>query len=121
MASILYVEDEPIVMLGLTMSLEDAGHDVTTVSNGRRALALIEGGLRTDLVITDYMMPVMDGPALILALRARPEFRRVPILLVSAVPESELPDGIDYDAYLAKPFLDRMVLESVNALLRGRG
>jgi CheY-like chemotaxis protein len=118
MASILYVEDEPVVMAGLTMSLEDAGHQVTTVSNGRRALTLIDGGLRPDLVITDYMMPVMDGPALIRALRARPEFRRVPILLVSAVPEDQFSDDIGYDAYLAKPFLDRKVLERVNALLQ---
>lgn len=120
MASILYVEDEPVVMAGLTMSLEDAGHQVTAAANGRRALALIDGGLRPDLVITDYMMPVMDGPALIRALRARPDFRRVPILLVSAVPEDQFADAIDYDAYLAKPFLDRMVLESVNALLQER-
>ena len=61
MARILVVEDEDNQRLLYRRELEDEGYDVVEASGGRQAIALIEKGLRPDLVILDISMPDMDG------------------------------------------------------------
>jgi CheY-like chemotaxis protein len=70
MASILVVDDEPLLRQNLSKFLAVLGHDVLVAGNGREALAVIERS-SVDLVITDVNMPDMDGLELLNALRGR--------------------------------------------------
>ena len=68
---ILAVDDEPTVLEALADTLAEDGHSVVTAGSGREALALLDGGARVDLVITDLGMPGMTGWELARALRTR--------------------------------------------------
>ncbi len=60
---------------------------------------------RPDLVISDLMMPVVDGAAFLRAIRDNAEFSHVPFALMCALPEVTIADRISgYDAFLRKPF-----------------
>jgi CheY-like chemotaxis protein len=88
---VLCVDDEPDLLYLFTLVLTNAGHEVVQATNGEEALARIaEVGL-PDIVVTDLMMPVMDGLALIEHLRADPSFERIPILLVTATLDARAP------------------------------
>ena len=104
MKTILLVEDEFGIAGVLTLLLEDEGYRVFAAANGRQALERLEEA-QPDLVVTDFMMPLMDGAALGAALRADPMYRDTPIILMSAVPEASLRQHFDdYTAFLRKPF-----------------
>lgn len=94
-----------------------AGHEVTEAGNGAAALASVHKSA-PDLVVTDIMMPVLDGVELIRALRADPATAEIPILSVSG--DWEL--AVDADAVLAKPYRSAELLAVVEGLLQeGRG
>jgi DNA-binding response OmpR family regulator len=92
---------------------------VTTAANGAIALQLAREE-RFDLVISDIMMPVMDGPTLVAALRALPGGDTLPVLFASA--RGELQDRVDglgqADDYLPKPFQAPELVARAVALLR---
>jgi CheY-like chemotaxis protein len=121
-ATILVVDDEFGIGELLEALLQDDGHRVLTAMNGRHALDQIAEA-RPDLVISDLMMPVMDGAALLRALRDHPELRDVPFLLMCALPESSIADRIEgYDGFVRKPFKLADLSRRVADLLRdGRG
>src|SRR4051812_46953331 len=62
------------------MTLADAGYQVITAANGRQALASL-AETRPDVIVTDMMMPVLDGPGLLAALAADPAHRDIPVIL----------------------------------------
>jgi CheY-like chemotaxis protein len=116
MATILLVEDEMIIALGTSMILEDEGHTVLLAPDGKAGLAkALEAN--PDLIITDYMMPRMDGLAMIRELRAKGV--TVPIVLSTSVPQSNIEAGPDrsFDTYLGKPYRDAGLIEAVRKLL----
>ena len=79
-ARLLIAEDDTLLSATLAEFLRDEGHDVTLVPDGAAALAAAEG-LDFDVLLTDLRMPVMDGMALIRALRQdRPG---LPVLVIS--------------------------------------
>jgi CheY-like chemotaxis protein len=84
---VLVVDDDPLVVAGTAMMLEDLGHHATTAQTAAEALDLLAQGVAVDLVLTDYAMPGMNG--LDLALRLRREW---PLLRVAlATGYAELP------------------------------
>jgi CheY-like chemotaxis protein len=104
MATILVVDDEFGIGELLVALLEDDGHRVLTAMNGRHALERM-AEFKPDLVISDLMMPLMDGGTLLRAMRDHPELNRVPFALMCALPEPSIADRISgYDAFLRKPF-----------------
>ena len=110
MATILVVEDEPPIRELLTELLLDEGYDVLSAPDGIAALEILAGRL-PDLLITDAMMPGLDGSGLVRRMRADPRTAAVPVLLISAVPR---PASVDLDGvgFLPKPFdLDRLLRE----------
>jgi len=112
MLRVLLVEDEPDVALVAATVLEDAGYHVTVASDGHEGLdiALQE---QPELVVSDFMMPRLNGLEMIERLR-QAGFHR-PIILTTAIPEDHLPHQPGYDAYLAKPYGTRQLLALVAA------
>jgi CheY-like chemotaxis protein len=83
-ALILVVDDEFSVAEVLQSALADAGHEVLTAVNGRQGLELL-GKRRPDLVLLDFMMPIMDGPAMLKAKKADPACRKIPAVVMSSL------------------------------------
>ena len=74
--SVLLVDDEELVRTATAEMIRDLGHDVEEAASGAEALALLDAGLRSMSVVTDYMMPGMDGGALARQHRANPSGAR---------------------------------------------
>ncbi len=115
MARLLIVDDDPSIRFILRLILEGAGHQVSAAPNGAAALALLKD-TALDLVVTDLMMPVMDGRELIERLRSDPDTALLPILVLSGNPHAR-DTASKADAVLAKPFPAARLLESVTMLL----
>ena len=98
--------------------LEGAGHEVLEAPHGAAALEYLEGDL-PDLVVTDLMMPVMDGLELVTRMRSDQRLALLPILVVSGIPDA-VGVGGGADAVLAKPFIQAELLASVIEVLRVR-
>ena len=99
---ILVVEDEPSIAALLRLALESVGHTVTLAGDGREALGRLAAA-PPDLVLSDVMMPFLDGWGLAAAMRADPALRDIPLIMMSAV--HTLPDGAAHHAaFLPKPF-----------------
>lgn len=120
MANILVVDDEFGVAEVLEAILEDDGHTVRCALNGRQALDRIADE-RPDLVLLDFMMPLMDGPTTLLHIQAEPKMAGVPVVMMSSLEEASIRAQCEgYVAFLRKPFramrvsdLVAMALESV--------
>jgi CheY-like chemotaxis protein len=114
MLRILLVEDDPDVAAVTSGMLEYGGYHVTTASNGRYGLDLILQE-PPQLVITDFMMPMMSGLEMIE--RAREAGYAGPIILCSAVPESLFPPHhARYDLFLQKPYGASTLLNALENL-----
>jgi CheY-like chemotaxis protein len=108
MALILVVEDEGQIANLVCEVCEDEGYTVQLATNGQEALTLLERG-PPDLVLSDVMMPVLDGRDLCRMLHAHPIYHTIPIILMSAG-RAALVQDVPHTAFLAKPFsVDRLV------------
>ncbi len=119
-ANILIVEDEEALTLLLRYNLETQGYEVETIARGDEADTRLKEG-SPDLVILDWMLPGLSGIELCRRLRARPETRQLPIIMLTARgEESERVRGLatGADDYIVKPFSVPELLARVNALLR---
>ncbi len=81
---VLIVDDDPAIRYGLGTLLREQGFDVHAAEHGEAALELLASGLRPGVVLLDLMMPVMDGYAFLTAMRARSDWRRIPVIVISA-------------------------------------
>lgn len=116
--SILVVDDEAVTVDVLTAVLADAGLRVIGAANGREALAKLERA-EPDLVLLDYMMPVLDGSETLKAIRQLDGSSKVPIVMMSGIPESMVKrKSRGYDAFLRKPFSLDELMSAVNRLLQ---
>ncbi len=119
MAHILVVDDEPPLRRAIALALERAGHSVVRCENGKKAVEYLPHD-EADLLITDIMMPEMDGVETMRAVRRlKPD---LPILAMSGA----LPDPADYlglarffgaTALLVKPFRPAELVEIAERLL----
>jgi CheY-like chemotaxis protein len=104
MAVVLVVDDEFGIAKLLHDALVDEGHRVLLATNGRQALEKATVEL-PDLVITDFMMPVMDGASLVHTFAADPVLRKVPIAIMSSLPEATVAERCSgYSFFIPKPF-----------------
>ena len=113
MPRILVVDDEPDQRFLLRRIFERAGHQVADACDGAAALKAVRD-LLPDLVVTDIMMPVMDGLELIRRLRGEPATAGIPVLAASG--DSYLADGAD--AIVVKPYDWQHLLTVADALLK---
>src|SRR3979409_1523557 len=119
-ASILIVEDEEALTLLLRYNLETQGYEVETIARGDEADVRLREG-NPDLVILDWMLPGLSGIELCRRLRARPDTRQLPIIMLTARGEERgrirgLSTGAD--DYVVKPFSVPELVARVSALLR---
>jgi len=117
--SVVLLVDDNSDMRDYVKRLLSARYDVIVTSNGQEALAAAHQRL-PDLVLTDVMMPVLDGFGLLRELRANTRTKTLPIILVSArAGEESRVEGLDAgaDDYLVKPFTARELLARVEAHL----
>jgi two-component system, OmpR family, phosphate regulon response regulator PhoB len=117
---ILIVEDEEALTLLLRYNLEAAGYEVDTVARGDDADVRFKER-PPDLVILDWMLPGLSGIEICRRLRARPDTRQLPIIMLTARgEESERVRGLSTgaDDYIVKPFSVPELLARVSALLR---
>jgi CheY-like chemotaxis protein len=105
MALVLIVDDDPLIVDMLTEVVGDYGHTSVTASNGDEALNLALARLPA-VIISDVMMPVMDGYALVRAVRETPMLEHTRIFLMSAAFTSRCPPPGEAspDGFVAKPF-----------------
>jgi signal transduction histidine kinase/CheY-like chemotaxis protein/HAMP domain-containing protein len=81
---VLVIDDDARNVFAITSSLELHGIEVTHASDGRQGIEVLRANPGTDLILTDIMMPGMDGYATMTAIRQMPEFQSLPIIAVTA-------------------------------------
>jgi two-component system cell cycle sensor histidine kinase/response regulator CckA len=115
--TILLVEDEAMVRAVAERALTRQGYKVVTAGNGEEALQCLEAGETFDLLISDVVMPTMDGPTLVR--HAREKYPDLPILFMSGYAEEQLRKSIDIErvAFLPKPFSVQQLAEAARAAL----
>ncbi len=119
MALVLVVEDESGIAELLDTVLTDEGHRVRTAMNGKEGLDLLAQE-RPDLVFCDYMMPVMDGAAMLDAIAADPTLRGIPVVMMSAMREAAVAERCaGYVTFMHKPFKLPELLDVVGRVLGG--
>ncbi|MGI8857105.1 MAG: response regulator [Thermomicrobiales bacterium] len=100
--TILIVEDEAAIADLARSLLEEEGYRVVLAPNGREGLRRLAEE-RFDLVISDVMMPLMDGREFARTMRGDPTNREIPLVLMSAAGRGTV-DGVPHTAFLFKPF-----------------
>ena len=119
MAHILLIDDDPGIRDSLTLMLGTAGHTVETAANGRAGIDLAARA-RFDLVITDVLMPEMDGAEAVRALRQLPQPPRILVMTGGSVLGADLMAlAGDYgvDASIAKPFRPKELFAVIDRVL----
>lgn len=118
---ILVVEDDEDLLRMLQHMLVSLGQ-VVRAADGAEALAQLQRDAQFDLVITDLMMPRMDGLTLAKRMKADPRLASIPVLMLTAknTPKDVIA-GINAGArhYITKPFKQRELLEKVKRALGG--
>ena len=119
---ILLVDDEPGLREAVQAYLEDSGFDVNVASNANQGWDILQSYL-PDLVITDIMMPQIDGYQFLQKLREDPRFKALPVVFLTA--KGMTTDRIQgyqagCDAYLSKPFDPEELVAIVENLLQRR-
>ena len=120
MAYILVIDDDAVLRRVITLALEQAGHSVLRCENGRKAIEFLTHE-HADLLITDIVMPEMDGVETVRA--ARQMKPHLPILAISGGGSFDPQDYLGIaqafgaNAVLPKPFRPAELIEKVGALL----
>ena len=124
---ILVVDDDPDILVAVTMILESQGYEVVTARDGIEGLATLKAE-HPDLMILDLMMPKMDGFAVCKELQDPrwSKYKDTPILILTSVREEasrrryELETGLELnvDDYLEKPMAPDVLLERVKTLIK---
>lgn len=113
--TILVVDDSPSIRGVVSAFLVDQGYEVASAENGKAALELLDGR-RLHLVICDVQMPEMDGMAFVTAMKALPDYRFVPVIMLTTewTDERKLQGKeAGAKAWFVKPFDPQKMLAAV--------
>ena len=118
---ILIVDDTPDLLLNIKEFLIMEDYEVRTATNGLQALEALESNeALPDIIITDIVMPRMDGLEFIQEMRKQERFNTIPVIVFSAKPVQESQDRISQlrvDKFVMKPSTLDCLLESIEELL----
>lgn len=117
--SVILAEDEPDIQLVARIALKRAGFDVRVVSNGAEAIIAAQERV-ADVMLLDWMMPVMDGPTACARLKTDPALAQTPVIFLTArSQESEIAQGLALGAvgYITKPFDALTLGDKIKSLL----
>ncbi|HEY4730602.1 MAG TPA: response regulator [Myxococcales bacterium] len=107
---VLIVDDDPDIRDAVGECLRYEGYDVHSAADGRDALDRLEYGLRPAVILLDLMMPVLNGFDVLEALKSRPEWKSIPVVIVSANRGYEAEDLSGAVSILRKPVnVDRLL------------
>jgi two-component system alkaline phosphatase synthesis response regulator PhoP len=123
MPRILAVDDEPNIVRLMQVTLERQGYRVETANNGAQALAKIRAS-RPDLLVSDVMMPEMDGFELLSNIRRDTSLNDLPVIMLTAkTQDSNVMEGYarGADMYLTKPFNPMELIQFVKRILASEG
>lgn len=123
MYRILVCDDEPHVVEGIRFLLRGPDRRVDIAANGREALERV-GQAKPDVVITDIMMPEMDGLQLVAALRSEEATKYTPIIILTAraqIEDARLAEETWGVTVIGKPFDPRCLKQLVESTLEGVG
>ena len=116
---ILVVDDEIYIVHILDFSLGMEGYEVVTALDGEQALEKARSE-KPDLIVLDIMMPKLDGYETCKRLKADPETKGMPVILLSAKGrnvDQKVGFEVGADDYITKPFSPRKLVERINAIL----
>ncbi len=116
---ILVVDDDEMVLMALDELLKPEGYEVQTVASGKEALQKLDGS-SYDLIMTDVIMPEMDGFELCKKIREKEQYREVPIVFLTAKSrEEDRVRGLEAGAnlFLSKPISPDKLLGIVSSTL----
>jgi two-component system, chemotaxis family, chemotaxis protein CheY len=117
---IMTIDDSPSLRQMVTLTLESAGFEVVEACDGRDAVAKL-GAREYHLFLTDLNMPGMDGIELTRKLRAMPEYRFVPIVLLTTESQQEKKmegKAAGATGWIVKPFQPEQLLATVKKVMR---
>jgi DNA-binding response OmpR family regulator len=117
--TVLVVEDDPVILRLLEVNFELEGFTVLLAHDGAEGIEVARAS-QPDVIISDIMMPRTSGLELVETLKADPDTKAIPIILLSAKAQtSDLKIGMEAgaDDYVTKPFEPLDLVERVNALL----
>jgi len=119
--TVLIADDEPNIVAAIEFLLKQRGYDVHIAQDGGEALRAIERVL-PDLIVLDVMMPQTSGYEVCQAIRSRPDWRHIKVVMLSAKGrDAEVNKGMAMgaDLYVTKPFSTRDLMAKIEALLAG--
>ena len=120
MKKILVVEDEASIRLNLTLMLKGEGYEVDSAEDGRAGIEHAKS-FAPDLIVSDVMMPELDGFGMLEALRADPRYADTPFIFLTALNDrGSMRRGMNLgaDDFLNKPFTRDELIEAVNSRLK---
>jgi DNA-binding response OmpR family regulator len=120
-AHVLLIEDEPNIAEAIRFLLTRDGLRVSHAAEGAAALVLLQQD-RPDLVILDHMLPGLSGLEILTAIRADPESRDLPVMMLTARGrDREMAERAGADRFMTKPFSNAEILAEVRAMLGRAG
>ena len=115
MKTVLLIDDDVYETERLGMLLALAGHNVVTASNGQEGLDRLEE-VQPDVVLCDVLMPGLRGWDVAHAMQAHPDYRAIPLVLMSSYPEALSTAGVSCATVLSKPISLAAVLATLAQL-----
>ena len=119
--TVLVIDDDPVILKLLKVNFEIEGFKVLSALDGREGLAQAKGQ-RPNVVISDIMMPGLDGLQVLSALKDDPDTEDLPVILLSARAQvADVQRGMELgaDDYVTKPFDPLELIDRVNAIVAG--
>ncbi len=113
---ILLIDDDPDIVEFVSYNLRREGYQVESAFSGLGGLWQIEGDRLPDLILLDLMMPSPDGYEICKFLKSSDDFRKIPVIIISAKGrEEDIENGLALgaDAYLPKPFSVSALMEII--------
>lgn len=119
--TILVVDDDPALQKLVVSLINRAGMETVSAVNAHEAAAALKAEPLPDLILLDLMLPEISGIDFLKQIRAKTEYDRMPVIILSALADPEqIREGLDVgaDRYLTKPYLANNLIKTVREVLQ---